>query len=88
LKGKKTTRKTPRPITTGQLNRLIDVFVHPLFKKDERYIWLDGLLHGLAERDPQASIGKFAKYSVPILLKRKPTRKAHRRRKRNCLAGR
>jgi hypothetical protein len=75
MKTPKKPKKTSKPITAGQLNKLIDVFVHPLFKRDERYIWFDGFLHALVEQDPQVSIKKFAKYNLPKLVKRKPTKK-------------
>lgn len=75
MKNAKKVKKTSRPITTGQLNKVIDVFVHPFFKRDENYIWLDGFLHGLVERDPQVSIEKFAKYNLPELVKRSSAKK-------------
>jgi hypothetical protein len=81
MKTPKKAKRTPKPITTGQINKAIDVFVHPLFKKDEKYIWLDELLHAIAERDPQVSLEKFAKYNLPELMKRKRTKK-HTDRKR------
>lgn len=74
-KGGNRKSKTSKTITTGQLNKVIDVFVHPLFKKDEKYIWFDGFLHGLIEQDPQVSLKKFVKYNLPKLVKRKSTKK-------------
>ena len=67
-KKKKKTRK-PKPYTTGELNKLIDSLIHPLSKTDERFIFVDGLLHGLVEKDPPKSIRKFMKYNLPKLIK-------------------
>jgi len=75
MKDSKKIKRTSRPVTIGRLNKTIDIFLHPHFKKDERYIWLDGFLHGIVEQDPQASIKKFAIYNLPKLVKRKSTKK-------------
>ena len=87
MKNAKKVKKTSKPITTGQLNKIIDVFVHPFFKRDERYIWLDGFLHGLVEQDPQVSIKKFAKYNLPKLVKQKSTKKRADREREKCFQG-
>ena len=93
MKTAKKPKKTAKSITTGQLNKVIDVFVHPLFKKDERYIWFDGFLHALIEQDSQVSVKKFAQYSLPKLVKRKPAKrkpakKRTDRKRENGLLGR
>jgi len=62
-------KRTAKPYTKGELNRLIDGLCHPLFRTDAGYIFVDGILHGLVERDPELSIRKFVKYNLPTLIK-------------------
>jgi hypothetical protein len=88
MKNAKKPKKLTKPITTGQLNKVIDVFVHPFFKNDEKYVWLDGILHAIAEQDPQISMKKFVKYNLPKLLKQKSPRKHTDRERGNGRAGR
>jgi hypothetical protein len=57
------------------------------YELDERYIWPDGFLHGLAEQDPQVSIKKFAKYNLPKFMKRKSTKKRTDRKRENSFKG-
>jgi hypothetical protein len=65
----KTRRKTKRPYTAGELNRLIDSVCHPLCDADLRFVLLDGFLHALVEQDPPTSVRKFMKYNVPRIVK-------------------
>jgi len=58
-----------KPYTKGELNKLIDSLCHPLFKTNEGYILVDGLLHGLVEQNPPITIRKFVKYNLPTLIK-------------------
>ena len=58
-----------KPIyTQGELNRLVDAFLHPLAKTNLDYLILDGILHGIIERNPPESVMKFIEYSLPELL--------------------
>ena len=61
-------KRLDKPYTKGELNKLIDSLCHPLFKTNERYILLDGLLHGLVEQNPPLTIRKFVKYNLPKLI--------------------
>ena len=57
-----------RPYSKGELNKLIDVLCHSLFKTNEGFILVDGFLHGLVEQNLPLSIKKFMKYSLPKLI--------------------
>jgi len=58
-----------KPIyTRGELNRLVDAFLHPLAKTNFDLLILDGILHGIIERNPPESVMKFIEYSLPELL--------------------
>jgi hypothetical protein len=48
--------------TNGELNSIIDSFMHPLTKRDPRFLLVDGLLHGFVERNPGESVLKFIRY--------------------------
>ena len=62
-------KKTRRPYTRGQLNRLVDDLIHPFFKEDPSFVLVDGLLHGVVENDLPLTVKKFIKYDFPKLLK-------------------
>jgi len=53
----------------GQLNKLIDSLLHPLFKKHPGFVILDGILHALVEQNPEESLHKFIKYNLDKLVK-------------------
>ena len=55
--------------TKGELNQVIDSLIHPLAKKDPRFILLDGIFHAIIEENPTESIMKFLRYNAPILFK-------------------
>lgn len=57
-----------RGYTKGQINKLIDSIVHPLAKRDEPLLVLDGFLHALVERSPSLSTKKFLVYNIPTLM--------------------
>ena len=87
MKASKKRRKNRGSLTKGQLNKLIDTFVHPLFKKNQSFIYVDGVLHGLVEQNPPLSMKKFVKYNLPELMKGKGSQQGMRRGKKrryNC----
>lgn len=53
----------------GELNKLIDDFLHPFYKANANLVLVDGFLHALVERNPQEPVRKFIKYSAPKILK-------------------
>jgi hypothetical protein len=67
--------------TTGELNKIIDSFIHPFFGKENSFIILDGAVHALLEKDVPKSAGKFIKYNLPQLLKRAGKKRTVRRKR-------
>ena len=66
------------PYSKGDLNRLIDKAVHPLYRKNELFRVLDGLMHGIVEQDPLTSTKKFVIYNLPDLIKKASKRNRRR----------
>jgi len=64
-------KRTDKPYTKGELNKLIDSLCHPLFKTNESYILVDGLLHGIVEQNPPLTIRKFIKHNLPKLIEQR-----------------
>jgi hypothetical protein len=70
--------------TLGEVNKIIDAFVHPFANEESSFLVLDGVIHALAERDIQVSARKFIKYDLPEILKllgKKSTTKRKRSKK-------
>jgi len=61
--------------STYLINKLIDKTFHPLYSQSPAWILVDGAFHALVEQNPRVSMRKFAKYSLPLLI---------RKRKRAC----
>lgn len=53
----------------GEVNRLIDAALHPLFRKSKSFIILDGVAHAVNEQNPKESAVKFIKYNLKELIK-------------------
>ncbi len=68
-KGHVKMRKRPKRYTKGELNKLVDSLIHPLFNENSSFVLVDGLIHSMIERDPPQSVMKFMKYNLPELLK-------------------
>jgi hypothetical protein len=64
-----TPRKRELPYTKGDLNKAIDLILHPLFEEYPWLIGVDGLLHGMVEGNSAESLEKFLKYNAPKLLR-------------------
>ena len=54
--------------TKGELNRLIDSLLHPLFDLSSAFIAADTILHGLVEQNPPETAVKFIRYSLPKII--------------------
>jgi hypothetical protein len=68
-KGKACPKKAQfSPYSQGELNYIIDCLIHPFFKESEGFRLLDGLLHGLVERNPTMSLEKFVRYNLSPLM--------------------
>ncbi len=69
-------------LTKGQVNKILDVIFHRHFRRNPDLILLDGLAHAIVENDLKQSLRKFAKYSVPALLKETERKKTGKRKRR------
>jgi hypothetical protein len=67
-KTKKKRRSRNRLYSKGQVNYIIDSVCHPLAKVNRNFILLDGVLHGLVEKDPVQTAKKFVKYNLPTII--------------------
>lgn len=56
--------------TAGEIRRVIvDTIVHPATKNRPEFWALDTFLHGLVEQNPEVTLRKFVKYTLPKPLK-------------------
>jgi hypothetical protein len=75
-------RKKESLFTEGELNKLIDSFLHPIARQDP-YFWVaDTLLHAMIEQDPGVTVDKFVRYTVPKILEQAAKRQKKRQKKR------
>ncbi len=69
----KTDRKRKRRKTIyskGELNKLADSVLHPLFEHSPIFMVVDEIAHVLIEQDLRESIVKFIRYSLPGLVQK------------------
>ncbi len=70
-KKKKSRCKSRRkPYTVGEINLAVDALLHPLYRQDEMFRFVDGAVHMVIEKDVRKSILKFVRYNRPGLLKK------------------
>jgi hypothetical protein len=43
-----------QPYSRGEVNRIIDAFIHPLARHEIAFLLLDGVLHAAVERNPSS----------------------------------
>jgi len=55
-------------MTKGEINRVIDSVIHPLFRKSKAFIIVDGIAHAINEKNPVESTIKFARYNLKYLI--------------------
>jgi hypothetical protein len=69
---KKKTRKPRKnkPYSAGQMNKLIDDFVHPLYEDSQWIRVVDGILHGLVERNVRVSAKNSSDTTCQKLLRK------------------
>ncbi|MGD0977548.1 MAG: hypothetical protein ABR962_00235 [Candidatus Bathyarchaeia archaeon] len=61
-------KKNEKQYSKGEINRLIDSMLHPLFDSSPVFIVVDSVLHGLVEQNPKETVGKFARYTLPKII--------------------
>jgi len=52
----------------GELNRLVDDLLHPLFDINPALNLLDTILHGFVEQNPPETALKFLRYNLPSII--------------------
>jgi len=52
----------------GEVNRLIDSLLHPLFDRNLAFGLVDAILHGFVEQNPPETALKFLRYSLPRIV--------------------
>jgi len=88
MKAAKKRKRPQKTLTKGQLNKLIDDLIHPLFRKNKGFILVDGVLHGLVEQNPPLSMKKFVKYNFLEFMKMKRSQQGMprgKKRRYNCM---
>ena len=63
-------RNRRKPYTKGELNALVDSFLHPLFREHPVFMVIDEIAHALIEQNPRESAVKFVRYSLPGIIKK------------------
>jgi hypothetical protein len=61
-------KKNKTEYSKGELNRVIDSVLHPLFGRSSAFIILDTAAHGLVEQNSPETIKKFIRYSLPNII--------------------
>jgi hypothetical protein len=61
-------KKKKRHYSKGEINRLIDSLLHPLFGHSSAFVAVDVALHGLVEQNPPETIKKFVRYTLPKII--------------------
>ena len=54
----------------GELNKLADSVLHPLFEHSPIFMVVDEIAHVLIEQDLRESVVKFIRYSLPTLVQK------------------
>ena len=61
-------KKNKTQYSKGELNRIIDSTLHPLFGRSSAFIVLDTAAYGLVEQNPPETIKKFIRCSLPKIV--------------------
>lgn len=64
----RTGRKRRSIYSKGEVNRLIDGLLHPLFDINPAFRMVDAMLHGLVEQNPPETALKFLRYNLPRII--------------------
>ena len=65
-KTKKILRMLRRKSYRAVINDLIDLYIHPMMKRDSGYKAVDFVLHAINEGDLEKSVRKFLRYNTPL----------------------
>jgi hypothetical protein len=61
-------KKNRRKYSKGELNRLIDSLLHPLFDHSPELMVLDSVLHSIVEQNLTETTQKFIPYNLPKIV--------------------
>ena len=70
MKKNKKRRRRKTIYSKGELHKLVDSGLHPLFEQSPIFIAVDEAAHALIEQDLRESILKFIRYSLPTLIRK------------------
>jgi hypothetical protein len=54
----------------GELNKMVDSAIHPLFEYSPIFVAVDEAAHALIEQNLRESVLKFIRYSLPPLIRK------------------
>jgi hypothetical protein len=63
-------KKSKKQYSKGDINRLIDTLLHPLFNRSPELMIIDSVLHGLVEQNLTETAQKFMRYNLPKIIKK------------------
>jgi len=63
-----TERKRRNIYSKGEVNRLIDSLLHPLFDLNPAFNIVDTIFHGFVEENPPETALKFLRYNLPRII--------------------
>jgi hypothetical protein len=61
-------KKNRRKYSKGDVNRLIDTLLHPLFDHSPELMIVDSVLHSLVEQNLTETTQKFIRYNLPKIV--------------------
>lgn len=70
MKQDKKPRRRKTIYSKGELNRLVDSALHPLFEHSPIFLAVDEAAHALIEQNLRESALKFVRYSLPTLIQK------------------
>jgi len=70
MKKNKKRRRRKAIFSRGELHKIVDSGLHPLFEQSPIFIAVDEAAHALIEQDLRESILKFIRYSLPTLIRK------------------
>ena len=69
-KNKSRCKSRRKPYTVGEINLAVDALLHPLYRQNEVFRFVDGAVHMVIEKDVRKSVLKFVRYNGPELLRK------------------
>ncbi len=70
MKKNKKRRRRKTIYSKGELHKIVDSGLHPLFERSPIFIAVDEAAHALIEQDLRESVLKFIRYSLPTIIRK------------------